>query len=106
MSILSAFDFIEDIPVIGDIDRALSGATDDFGDWITGASDSSSSSTSSSYSSDYDEEIIIRRPSSTRRPKRVIIIEEIEEPEVVIRRKKREMNPREYLELKKRLRRS
>ena len=55
MSIFSCLDFIEDIPVLGDIDSALSGAIDDFGDWLTGSS--SSSSASSDYDDDTDDVI-------------------------------------------------
>ena len=78
MSIFSCLDFVEDIPVIGDIDRALSSAIDDFGDWITGESSSSSSSTS--YDDD-DDEIVIRH-----HPRRRVIV--IEEPdEIVIRQR-------------------
>ena len=69
MSIFSCLDFIEDIPVIGDIDKALSSAIDDFGDFVTG-SDSSSSS-SYSHNDDDDCETIIRH-----RPRRIVVIEE------------------------------
>ena len=70
MSIFSCLDFIEDIPVLGDIDQALSGAIDDFGDWITGANSRSYSSSDSDDDDslddiisdlDDDEEIIIIR---------------------------------------------
>ena len=55
MSIFSCLDFIEDIPVLGQVDEVLSNAIDDFGNFITG--ESSSSSSSSDYD-DYDDDDI------------------------------------------------